>query len=120
MDDLPLIPVMKIIDYLLIEEILNLKLVNKWFYQFINKNLKIKHLVILNYDDLPNVKRWFYTYDLINLQNLFEYDLSDNVYLKLNQPVLRQLKQLWIYNTTISLETLNSLDRLAISFKQFG
>ena len=112
MDDLPLIPAKKIIDYLLIEDVLNLKLVNKWFYQFINGNVRIKDLVMTTHDLSPN-RRWFYTYDLINLQNLLEYDLDVNVYLNLNQPILGQLKQLCIFNTRIILETLNSLDRLA-------
>ena len=128
MNDLPLIPAMKIIDYLSFEDVLNLKLVNKWFYGIINENVKIKELVISTNYDLPPNRRWFYSYDLINLQNLIKYDLfhneldnndsdntdsNNNVYLNLNQPILGQLKQLCIFNTKIILETLNSLDRLA-------
>ena len=111
MNDLPLIPAMKIIDYLSIKDIMNLKLVNKWFYGIINGNVRIKELVITTYGSQPN-RRCFYTYDLINLQNLFEYDLDDNAYLNLNQPILGQIKQLCIFNTTINFEILNSLDQL--------
>ena len=113
MEDLPLIPAMKIIDYLSIENVLNLKLVNKWFYQFINENLRIKELVIsTRYDHSQTKKRWFYTYDLVNLQNLFECVLDFKIYLNLNQPIIGQLKQLCIYGVIITLKTLNSLERL--------
>ena len=112
MEDILLVPEMKIIDYLSIEDILNLKLVNKRFYQCINENVSIKDLALTSDYDLLYSRRWFYTYDLINLQNLIKYVLHDNVYLNLNQPILSQLKQLFIYKTKISLETLNSLDGL--------
>ena len=75
MDDLPLMPAMKIIDYLSIEDVLNLKLLNKWFYKIINGNVRIKELVISSHDRVPYNTRWFYTYDLINLENLVRYDL---------------------------------------------
>ena len=122
MDHLPLIPAMKMIDYLSIEDVLNLKLVNKWFYQFINGNVRIQHLVLStgHYDFPPN-KRWFYTYELISIQNVIKYVLDDNVYLNLKQSILSELRQLYIDNTTIILETLNSLDRLVhleISFSE--
>ena len=111
MEDLPLIPVMKMIDYLSIEDFMNLQVVNKWFYQIINGNVRIKELVITTHGSQPN-RRWFYTYDLINLQKLVRYDSDNNVNLNLNKLILGQLKQLYIFNTTITLETLNSLDRL--------
>ena len=41
-----------------------------------------------------------------------DYDTYLNIYLNLNQPILKQLKQLGIYGITINLETLNSLGRL--------
>ena len=114
MEDLPQIPVMKIIDYLSIEDILNLKLVNKWFYQIINENVRINDLVISTQDDLPYNRRWFYTCDLINLKDSIKYVSNYNIYLNLNlnKPVLSQLKQLFISYTPITLKTLNSLDRL--------
>ena len=135
MNDLPLVPTLKIFNYLSINDILNLKLVNKWFYQFINGNVRIKDLVLSNGDSVPYNTIWFYTYDLINLQNLVKYNLYDdcldntdsdntdpdntdsdnNVYLlnlNLNQPILGQLKQLYISGTEITLKTLNSLDQL--------
>ena len=112
MEDLPLVPTMKIIDYLSIEDVLNLRMVNKWFNQFINENVEIKDLVITPHDHLPANRRWFYTYDLISLQNLFKHDLVQNVCLNLNQPILSQLKQLYINNNIVTLEALNSLDRL--------
>ena len=112
MDDLPLIPTLNIINYLSIKDILNLKLVNKWFYQFINENVRIKELVIAPHDCAPYHRRWFYTCDLISLQNLIKYDYHCNVYFNLNQPFLSKLKQLYLYYIGISLETLNSLDQL--------
>ena len=119
MDNLPLIPAMKITDYLSIKDILNLRMVNKWFYQIINENVKIKELVISTHVDSPYNRRWFYTYDLISPQNLIKYDAdlddsirSDQPSLNLNKPILDQLKQLYLYFTRITLETLNSLDRL--------
>ena len=112
MEDLSLVPAMKIIDYLSIEDILNLKLVNKRFYQIINGNVRIKDLVLASDYDLPCNRRWFYTCDLTNLQNLIKSSSSYDVYLNLNQPILDQLKQLCIYNTKIILETLNSLNGL--------
>ena len=140
MEDLPLIPTMKIIDYLLNKDILNLKLVNKWFYQLINENVRIKNLVISDY--LPCNRRWFYNCDLINPQDSIKYDdLNKNVcfnprktkaaqiwthYIQLNrikkylglsrvnlhQPILSQLKQLYIYKINIDVKKLNSLDQL--------
>ena len=112
MDDLPLLPTLEIFDYLSIDEILNLKLVNKWFYQIINENVRIKELVISTHDYVPYNTRWFYTCDLISLQHLIKYDYHSNVYLNLNQPFLSKLKLLYINDTGISLETLNSLDQL--------
>ena len=116
MEDLPLIPAMMIIDYLSIKDVLNLKLVNKWFYQIINKNVRIKDLVITDYNHLPYTNRkWLYTCDLISLQNLIKYepDYEFVSYINFNQPlILSQLKQLFIYWIPITLETLNSLDGL--------
>ena len=89
-----------------------MKLVNKKFHQIINGNVRIKDLVISDCGHLPCNRRWFYTYDLISLRHLIKYEFVDNVYLNLNKPILSQLKQLFIYWTTISLETLNALDRL--------
>ena len=112
MDDLPLVPAMKIIDYLTIKDIVNLKLVNKWFNQFINENVRIKDLVIRTHSSPLN--RWFHTYDLINLQNFIKYGWYGSVCLKLNinQPILSQLKQLYMCYTIINFETLNLFDRL--------
>ena len=112
MEDLSLVPAMKIIDNLSIEDVLNLKLVNKWFCKIINANVRIKHLVISTHDHVPYNRRWFYTCNLISPQHLIKYDYAVNVYIKLNQPFLSQLKQLYIKICKITLETLNSLDRL--------
>ena len=112
MDDLSLIPAMKIIDYLSIEDILNLKLVNKWFYHIINGNVRIKDLVISSHHYVPYNTRWFYTCDLISLQHLIKYDYYSNVYLNLNKPFVSKFKQLYLYYIGISLEILNSLNQL--------
>ena len=106
MEDLPLVPAMKIFDYLSFKDIMNMKLVSKWFYQIINENVRIKELVISNHHYVPCNRRWFYTCDLISLQNLYEN------YFNMNQPFLSQLKQLFIYDIKITSDTLNSLDRL--------
>ena len=111
MEDLPLVPAMKIIGYLSIEDVLNLKLVNKWFNQIINGNVRINDLVLSNYDELPYHKIWFYTCDLISLKNLIKYD-SDSDYIDFNQPIFGQVRQLFIYRTVINLETFGLFDRL--------
>ena len=112
MEGLPLVPAIKIIDYLSIEDILNLKLVNKWFNQFINDNVKIEHLVLSNNGHVPYNRIFFYTWHPINLQHLIEYDMEDD-YLNFDRPlILSQLKQLYIKSCNITLETLNSLDGL--------
>ena len=109
MDDLPLKPKINIIDHLSIEDILSLQLVNKSFYHIINQNTRIKHIVIST-NDLPYNRRWFYTCHLLSLKNLIKYDFD---YINLNKPIiLAQLKQLYIYKSDITLEKLNSLDRL--------
>ena len=113
MEDLPLVPAMKIIGYLSIEEISKLKLVNKWFYQLINENVKIENLVISTYDDLPYNRRWFYTYDLVSLQQLIENKSFRQTSLLLKQSIIsNQLKRLYIYEAQILLEVLNSFDKL--------
>ena len=116
MDDLPLVPAIKIIDYLSTEDILNLKLVNKWFYQIINENVKIKDLVISDQNDLPYNRICFYTCDQIRLQHLIKCNSNNNVYFNLNRPAIlsqfKHLKQLYIYKSNVTLETLNSLDGL--------
>ena len=112
MKGLPLVPAIKIIDYLSIEDVLNMKLVNKWFYRIINENVRIKDLVISNNGHVPYNRIFFYTWHPINLQHLIEYDIRDE-YLNFNQPlILSQLKQLYIKSCNITLETLNSFDRL--------
>ena len=87
MEVLPLVPAIKIIDYLSIEDILNLKLVNKWFNQFINDNVKIEHLVLSNNGHVPYNRIFFYTWHPINLQHLIEYDMEDD-YLNFNRPLI--------------------------------
>ena len=110
MEGLPLIPAMKIIDYLSIKDVLNLKLVNKsirLLMRIWESNIYLYLLMI-----------HFLTKDgfilMIQLINrfLFKYCPKKHVYLNLNQPVLSQLKQLFILSTIINLETLNSFDRL--------
>ena len=116
MDDLPLIPAMKIFNCLSIEDILNMKLVNKWFHQIINENVKIKDLVVSAHDYLPCNRRWFYTWDLIKPQNLVKYNWNNNVYFNLHGLIIldqfKYLKRLCIFKSNVTLETLNSLNQL--------
>ena len=113
MDDLPLVPAMRIIDYLSIDDILNLKLLNKWFYRIINGNVRIKDLVLSNCDDLPYNRRWFYTYDLVSLQRLMKRDSFQNANLFLEQSIIsNQLKRLYIYQANLTFDLLNSFQKL--------
>ena len=112
MEYLTLVPAMKVIDYLSIEDILNLKLVNKWFYRIISWNLRIKKLVISTID-LPYNTRWFYTYDQISLQHFIKSKSFRHFDLLIKQSMIsNQLKRLYIYKIKLLLESLNSFKKL--------
>ena len=114
MNELPVEILSILLNQLDLYSILNCKLVNKEFYSTILNYVRIKdELIISNNKYLPLNKRWFFTYQPINLRNLIRSNCLNQTEFKLNQPIIsHQLKRLYIFISYITVESLNRFNRL--------
>ena len=85
-------------------------LFNKKFYSTFLDYVRIKdELIVSDCDYSPLNRRWFYTYESINLKNLIRSNCWNQTEFMLNQPIIsNQLKQLCIYRSFICIELLSN------------
>lgn len=105
---LPAEIILHIIKYLSLRDVLNCKQVNKRLNAVISCNLKLKHLVVIKRAIVPSFNKWFSTSDPVDCEHVIT---GLNVHL-MSLNIFSNLKQLFVYKTTVPISLVNKLVRL--------